>query len=349
MILHADLDAFYAAVAQRDDPSLRGKPIVVAGSSRRAVVLTASYEARPFGIRSAMPLYRAKELCPKLIVTPPQYETYRAVSSTMFDILSKHAQTVERLSFDEAFADVGDVSLEDAVTIAATLKREVLEATALTVSLGVASGKMVAKIASDDGKPDGLISVAPGTEETYLADKPVDRLWGIGPKTARRLRGHGVERIKDIAQLPEERLYQLFGKWGAQLRDLARGIDRRAVVRDEEWRSISSEETFERDVTDIEALANTARDEAQDVANRLQRHGLCAYTVAIKIKSADFSISGRQTTLAQPTDDAAVIAAAAIFCLRRMNVAGKPVRLVGVRAASLVAKPPKQISLFGGS
>jgi len=347
MILHADLDAFYAAVAQRDDPRLRGKPIVVAGSSRRAIVLTASYEARPYGIRSAMPLYRAKELCPDLIVAPPQYETYRAISSTLFAILSRHSACVERLAFDEAFADLSDASLEDAVAIATTIKRDVVEATALTASVGIASGKMIAKIASDDGKPDGLVSVAPGTEAEYMADKPIERLWGVGPKTAGRLRSHGIERIDDIARMADERLFELFGKWGKELRDLARGIDRRRVVQGEEWRSVSSEQTFEHDVVDPAALANAARDEARDVANRLQRHGLCAYTLAVKVKFADFTIAGRQTTLTQPTDDSRIIAAAAAFCLKRMDVAGKPVRLVGVRAASLIAKPPKQTSLFG--
>jgi len=345
MILHGDLDAFYAAVAQRDDPSLRGKPLVVAGSSRRAVVLTASYEARPYGIHSAQPLYQAKACCPELIVVPPAYEKYREASNALFAILRRHARAVQGLSWDEAFCDLGDAPLEECMETGRRIKRDVCNAIALTISIGIASGKMVAKIASDDGKPDGLVGVAPGTEAEYLKGKPIRRLWGIGPKTEERLRARGLERIGQVAELSDEAAHALFGRWGAELRELARGIDRRTVSESDEVRSISSEETFERDIAGVEELLPFIRSQADDLAGRLQHSGLRALTVAVKIKLSDFTIVGRQTSLAQPTDDARVIKAAAAFCLRRADPR-RPVRLIGVRVATLVPAGARQIALF---
>ncbi len=344
--MHADLDAFYASVAQRDDPSLRGKPLVVAGSSRRSVVLTASYEARPYGIRSAMPLYRAREAYPNLIVVRPDFEKYHQASKAVVAILRAHAPSVERMSLDEAFLDVGDVTLEQAEAIARRIKEEVRAATSLTISIGVALGKMVAKIASDDGKPDGLVCVAPGREAEYLAGKPVGRLWGIGPKTQARLQAKGIERIEQLASMTDAQAFELFGRWGGEVRDLARGLDRRRVHEDDSVRSISSEQTFEHDVSDINALARTVREQANELAERLAKRKLRALTVGVKIKLADFAIHGKQTTLAQPAGDARIISAAALFCLKRA-FDGKPVRLIGVRVASLVEDATKQTSLFG--
>ena len=346
MILHADLDAFYASVAQRDDPSLRGKPVAVSGSSRRAVVLTASYEARPYGVRSAMPLYMAKERCPHLMVVPPDFERYRAASSTVFAIYREHARAVEALSLDEAFLDLGPVPLDAAVATARVLKDAVRRQTSLSVSTGIAAGKMVAKIACDEGKPDGLIAVPPGTEQAYLARKPVGALWGIGPKTQARLRERGIERIEQIASMPDLELQATFGRWGAGVRDLARGIDDRAVEPAHVLRSISSETTFEHDIADLAALVPIVKTLSGELSERLHEKALCAYTVAVKIKLGDFSITGRQTTLEQPTDDPRVIAGAATFCLRRSGVAGKAVRLLGVRTSSLVRRAAKQTSFF---
>lgn len=345
MILHGDLDAFYAAVAQRDDPRLRGKPMVVAGSSRRAVVLTASYEARPYGIHSALPLYQAKARCPQLVVVAPSFDKYRDASRALFEILRRRAQTVEGLSLDEAFCELGEVALEKALEIGRAIKRDVRDATALTVSIGVASGKMVAKIASDDGKPDGLVGVAPGTEAGYLQDKPIRRLWGIGPKTEERLRARGLERIGQILELNDAALYELFGRWGTEVRELARGLDRRVVSEGDAARSISSEQTFEHDIAGIAALLPLVRSQADELAERLKERALRASTVAVKIKLSDRTIVGRQTSLAQPTDDARVINAAAKFCLRRADPQ-QPVRLIGVRVASLTAAGVRQIALF---
>lgn len=350
MILHADLDAFYASVAQRDDPSLRGKPVVVSGSSRRAVVLTASYEARPYGIKSAMPLFMARERCPNLVVVPPAFDRYREASSAVFAIYRAHAERVEGLSLDEAFLDVGDIGLEAAVATARGLKDAVRAATSLAISVGVASNKMVAKVACDDGKPDGLTAVATGDERAYLADKPVGALWGVGPKTQARLRERAIERCEQIAALSDEEALALFGKWGLWLRDLARGIDERTVsAGDGDWTagSISSESTFEHDVTGVEAMIPVVREQANELAERLRKRTLSAYTVGVKIKRADFSVTGKQTTLTQPTDDPRIIAAAAFFCLRQARVASTPVRLVGVKVSALVRRAPKQIALFG--
>jgi DNA polymerase-4 len=329
VILHADLDAFYAAVAQRDDPSLRGVPLVVAGSSRRAVVLTASYEARPYGIRSAMPLFQARARCPKLVVVAPAFEKYRAASVAVFEVLRRHARTVQGLSLDEAFCDLGEIDLAGAFEAGRCIKSDVREATALSISIGAASNKMVAKIASDDGKPDGLVGVPPGEEAAYIADKPIARLWGIGPKTQARLNARGIEHIAQLAALTDEQTYALLGRFGRELRDLARGLDRREVSGDDEVRSISSEETFERDIASVDELLLVIRAQADELAERLRKRSLRAYTVAVKIKLSDFTVVGRQTSLAQPADDARVINAAAAFCLRRA-APPKPVRLIGM-------------------
>jgi DNA polymerase-4 len=346
VILHADLDAFYAAVAQRDDATLRGKPLVVSGRSRRAVVLTASYEARLFGVRSAMPLFMALQRCPQLVIAPPDFSKYREASRAVFAILRAEAAVVESLSLDEAFCDLGDLALDEARVIALRIKHAVREATALTISVGVSGAKIVAKIASDDGKPDGLICVELGTEAEYLSAKPVGRLWGVGPKTEARLLAAGVERIGQLAQLDDERLAALFGRWGREMRDLARGIDRRRVLDADSVRSISSEETFERDVADLRLLVAAVREQALELAERLRRRGLRASTVGVKVKLADFTVHGRQTTLAEPTDDARIIAAAASFCLRRAGLEGARVRLVGTKVAGLAPTGAKQLSFF---
>ena len=346
MIAHFDIDAFYASVAVRDDPSLRGKPVAVAGRHRRAVVLTASYEARPYGVRSAMPLYKARMACPSLVVVRPDMAKYKTESRAIFEILERRGEPVEGLSLDEAFVDLGDLSIDAATARAAELRREILEATRLTVSAGVATGKMIAKIASDSCKPDGLLAIAPGEEAAFLAPLPVGRLWGIGPKTQRRLLAFGVTTIGEIAVLDDARLRELFGSWGLEVRELARGIDRRRVETERETKSISTEETFEFDVTDEERLVETLREHARELAESLVRHNLSAQTVAVKLKRQDFTVVGRQAHLDEPTRDARRIFRAAVFCLRRTQLNGAPVRLLGTRVASLVDGEPLQGSLF---
>ncbi|MBV8154914.1 MAG: DNA polymerase IV [Candidatus Eremiobacteraeota bacterium] len=346
MIAHFDVDAFYASVAVRDDPSLSGKPVAVAGSSRRAVVLTASYEARPFGVRSAMPLYKARAACPQLVVVRPDMAKYKQVSREIFAILERRGHAVEGLSMDEAFVDFAGAAPAAAVALAAELRGEILAATGLTVSAGVASGKMIAKIASDSCKPNGLLAIAPGEEAQFLAPLPVGRLWGVGPKTQRRLLAYGIGTIGEVAALDDARLHELFGSWGNDVRELARGIDRRSVESERETKSISTEETFEYDVTDERALIDVLRQHARELAEKLTAENLSAATVGVKIKRADFTLVGRQTHLEEPTRDARHIFRAAVYCLRRARLEGAAVRLLGTRVASLVAGEPLQGSLF---
>jgi len=346
VIAHFDVDAFYASVAQRDDPALRGKPLAVAGDSRRSVVLTASYEARPFGVRSAMPLYRARALCPQLVVAPPDFPRYREVSIAVFAIFRRGALALEGLSLDEAFVAVAADTLESAVEYAQGVRRAVREEVGLCVSAGVAAQKMVAKIACEAAKPDGLVAIAPGAEAGYLAALPVERLWGIGPKSQVRLARHGIATIGQIAALSDEDAYRLFGRGGKALRELARGNDARSVSPDRETRSVSSETTFEYDVRDEAELAAALHELAADVAARLREHGLRGATIGVKIKRADFTLLGRQSTVAVPTDDAATIEAAALHALGRAGLAGAAVRLLGVRVASITEEGARQISFL---
>lgn len=345
-IAHFDVDAFYASVAVRDDPTLRGKPVAVAGRSRRAVVLTASYEARPFGVRSAMPLYKARLACPQLVVVPPEMAKYQAISREIFAIFRREGRPVEGLSLDEAFVDIGETTLDRATASAVSLRRQVFEATGLTVSAGVATGKMIAKIASDACKPDGLCAVAPGDEAAFLAPLPVGRLWGIGPKMQTRLSIFGVTTIGEIAALDDGRLRELFGSWWREVRELAHGVDPRPVETERETKSISTEETFEYDVRDERRLIDILRIQASELAEALERERNVAQTIAVKIKRADFTIVGRQTHLVEPTRDARRIFRAAVYCLRRAALDGAPVRLLGTRVASLTEGDPIQTSLF---
>ncbi len=349
MIAHFDIDAFYASVAQRDDPSLRGKPLAIAGDSRRSVVLTASYEARPFGVRSAMPLYKAKALCPGLVVAPPNFERYRELSHAVFSIFARDGRAVEGLSMDEAFVDAATDDVDSAIAFAQDVRRAVRAEVGLTVSAGVAAVKMVAKIASDAAKPDGLAAVAPGTEAAYLAPMPVGRLWGVGPKTQARLAARAIETIGQIAALSDEALFALFGRSGAGVRDLALGIDVRAVTPGRETRSVSSEETYEYDLHDGADMRAAVRELAADVSRRLRAHELRGSTIGVKVKLSNFTIIGRQTSLADATDDAAAIADAALWCLERVPLDGRGVRLLGVRVASLTEEPARQISFFGSA
>ncbi len=348
MIAHFDIDAFYASVAQRDDPSLRGKPLAIAGESRRSVVLTASYEARPFGVRSAMPLYKARALCPELVVARPDFERYRELSRAVFEIFGREGRAVEGLSLDEAFVDAGTEDVDEAVAFARRVRAAVRDEVGLTVSAGVAAVKMVAKIASDAAKPDGLAAVAAGTEAAYLAPMPVGRLWGVGPKTQARLAARAIETIGQLAVLSDDAVFALFGRSGRGVRDLARGIDARTVSPDRETRSVSSEETYEYDLRDGEDMRAAVRELAVDVSRRLVAHGLRGSTIGVKVKLSNFTVLGRQTSLVVATDDAATIAGAALWCLERVPLDDRGVRLLGVRVASITEEPVRQISFFAG-
>jgi DNA polymerase-4 len=346
VILHFDLDAFYASVAQRDDPRLRGIPLAISGSSRRAVVLTASYEARPFGVRSAMPLYRALELCPQLTVVRPEFPRYREASERVFAIFEDGAAAVEGLSLDEAFVALPAASLDEAVAFAERVRARVLAEVGLTVSAGVASVKMVAKIASDTNKPNGLTVVPPGTERDFLAPLPVGQLWGIGPKTLPRVEAAGVRTIGDVAELDDAGCYRVFGRGGTFYRDLARGIDEREVDPSRERKSISSEETFEYDVRDEARILALLREQSAELSESLKVRGMRAQTIGIKVKRSDFTITGKQTTFAVATNDADAISSAAEWCWRHSGLQGVPIRLLGTRVASLTEEEERELRLF---
>ena len=346
MVAHFDLDAFYASVAQLDDPSLRGKPLAISGTSRRSVVLTASYEARPFGVRSAMPLFKAKALCPDLVVAPPNFPRYKELSARVFAIYERGARAIEALSLDEAYVEIGTDDFDVAVAYAHAVRAAIRAEIGLTASAGVASQKLVAKIASDAAKPDGLQAIAPGDERTYLAPMPVGRLWGIGPKTQARLAQRNIATIGEIAELSDDVAFALFGRGGRAVREMARGNDTRAVESGRETRSVSSESTFEFDVRDPEILRANVRDLSAEVSQRLRAYGLRGSTIGVKIKLSNFKSTGRQTTVAVATDDAAAIASAALHCLERADLDGAAVRLLGVRVASITEEPARQISFF---
>ena len=346
MILHFDLDAFYASVAQRDDPSLRGIPLAISGSSRRSVVLTASYEARPFGVRSAMPLYRALVLCPHLTVAQPDFPRYHEASTRVFAIFADGSTAVEGLSLDEAFVSLADASLDAAVAFAERVRARVRDEVGLSVSAGVASVKMVAKIASDRNKPNGLTVVPLGTERAFLAPLPVGQLWGIGPKTLPRVEAAGVRTIGDIANLDDAALSALFGRGGSFYRDLAHGIDEREVDPSRERKSISSEETFEYDVRDEATVLALLREQSVELSDDLKRLGMRAQTVGIKMKRSDFTVSGKQTTLTVATNDPETIRGAAEWCWQKSGMRGIPIRLLGTRVASLTEEEERELRLF---
>ena len=350
-IIHADMDAFYASVEQHDQPELRGKPVLVGGSPRaRGVVAAASYESRVYGCRSAMPMRTAVRLCPHAEIVRPRFSRYREVSEQIMDIFRNVSPLVEPLSLDEAFIDISQrvESGETPAEVARWIKRRVREETGLTISCGAGTSKSIAKIASDRDKPDGLTIVPPGTEEAFLAPLPISELWGIGPKTAQRLREAGVESVGDLAQRPLPWLIDRFGARGEWFHELARGIDPREVSTTRETKSISSETTFAEDIGDYDKLAETARGQARDVSRRLRRAELRARTVQIKLRLSDFTTFTRQRTLAGASDDVDEITSAALALLREQCRPSRRFRLIGVGVSNLEAAQDAvaQLSLF---
>ncbi len=331
-IIHLDLDAFYASVEQLDDPSLVGRPVIVGGTARRGVVAAASYEARRFGVRSAMPTARARRLCPDGVFLPPRFDRYGELSRRVFEIYRRYTPLVEPLSLDEAFLDVTESRAlhGSGRDIATAVKREVRRETGLTVSAGVAEVKMAAKIASDLGKPDGLVVVPEGGVAAFLAPLPVSRLWGVGAVTEKALRRLGVATIGDLARLPQAVLVEKFGEaHGRHMHALARGEDPRPVVPDEAAKSIGAEDTFDEDLTGLEALWPRLLDQVERVARRLRAAGERGRTVTLKLKYSDFTLVTRRCTLPEPTDDARAIAEAIRLDLARADLS-RPVRLTGV-------------------
>ena len=347
-ILHVDLDAFFAAVEQRDRPELRGKPVIVGGGgpNDRGVVSTASYEARRFGVHSAMPLRTAGRLCPHGIFLPVDGTKYQGVSREVMAVLRDFTPLVEPISIDEAFLDVtGSRSLfGDGEAIGRQIKEAVRDRVGLTISVGVATTKLVAKIASDLRKPDGLVVVPPGTEAEFLAPLEIARLWGVGTKSADVLREYGVRTIGDLATLPEDLLVRRFGKHGASLADRARGLDGDPVGDRDAAKSIGHEHTFDVDTSDREIIERTLLGMSEGVAGRLRDSGVKASTVTVKIRDSSFRTITRQRTLPEATDLTEPIFRTALE-LARSEVRGLRIRLLGVTASGLGERD--QMSLFG--
>jgi DNA polymerase-4 len=347
--LHVDLDAFFAAVEQRDRPELRGKPVVVGvgGRNDRGVVSAASYEARRYGIHSAMPLRTAAALGPDVVFVPVDGRKYGQVSRQIMEILRRFTPAVEPVSIDEAFLDVAgsEVLHGTPVAIARTIKDTITSELELTASVGVATTKLVAKVASDLEKPDGLVVVAPGTESEFLAPLAISRLWGVGAKTAGALAEFGVRTIGDLAGLPDDLLARRFGKQGPVLADRARGIDPSPVSTGDSARSVSHEHTFDVDTSDPETLERTLLALAEGVAGRLRGGGVKARTVAVKVRDSGFNTVSRQRTLQEPTDQTEVLFAAAVD-LAGPQMKGVRVRLLGVAASHL--GDGEQMSMFAG-
>jgi DNA polymerase-4 len=349
-ILHVDMDAFYASVEQRDNPELAGKPVIVGGTGGRGVVAAASYEVRRFGVHSAMPMREALKRCPHAICVRPRMQRYREVSRQVFEIFGEFTDLVEGLSLDEAYLDVtaSRELLGSAESIARRIKDRITAATGLTASVGIAHNKLLAKIASDMGKPDGLTVIAPGDVAAVLDPMPVRRLHGIGNKTAARLEEQGIFTLGQLRLAPESVLWPLFRRDTRRVRERAAGIDDRPVVVDAAEQQVSSEETFEADIRDHEQLLAALARLAERTATRLRARQLKAAQVSVKIRRRDFATFTRQRTFSPATQETRLIAQVAADLLRgwfeeQPRVA---VRLLGVGVAKLA--PAQQLDLFAG-
>ncbi len=348
-IIHVDMDAFYASVEQRDDPALRGRPVIV-GGRHRGVVLAASYEVRPYGVRSAMPMAQALRLAPRdVVVVRPRFAAYVAASERLHEIFAAVTDLIEPLSLDEAFLDVtGSRALfGEPDAIARSLRQRIRDELHLPASAGVARVKFVAKIGSDLAKPDGLRVVLPGDERCFLAPLSVARLWGVGPRTHERLRAIGLETIDDVSRRDPVALERDLGPLGAHLHRLAHGLDPRPVTPDREAKSIGAEDTFGEDLATREDLLPHLHAQALRVARRLRRSGRVARGVVLKLKTGDFESRTRRTTFRAATDDGQVLYDAVAEMLAREHEDGRlgPMRLTGVSAVLLEA-PTVQPGLF---
>jgi DNA polymerase-4 len=353
-ILHVDMDAFYASIEQLDDPRLQGKPVIVGADPKeghgRGVVAACSYEARKFGVRSALPIGRAWKLCPQGFYVRPRMKRYSEVSGRVMEILRQFTNLVEPLSIDEAFLDItGSIALFGApVQIARAIKKQIREATGLNASAGVAPNKFLAKIASDLKKPDGLVVVEKDGIEEFLRDLPIARLWGVGPKTEERLHEMGLHTIGAIRSKSQEEMVRTLGSGlGVHLHELAQGHDDRPVVPDWEPKSVSNETTFEEDTRDRELLVQTIRRLAESVGRRLRRENYQARKVTLKIRFEPFDTHTKQTSVKRPVDGDEEIARLALSLFDQFTL-DRRVRLIGVGTGEIVrpGEEPTQMGLF---
>ncbi|HEY5157157.1 MAG TPA: DNA polymerase IV [Anaerolineales bacterium] len=353
-ILHLDLDAFFCAVEELRDPSLRGKPFAVGGRpDQRGVVASCSYAARGFGVHSAMAMSQALRLCPELMVISHSHGEYGKMSDKVMERMGDLSPLVEQISIDEAFVDISDLR-EDPMTVARRIQGRINDELGLPCSIGIATNKLLAKIATEVGKkssqkgvaPNAVTIVPPGNEAGFLEQLPVAMLWGVGPKTAEKLAEYGIKTIGDLARRPLADLGRWFGENGRDLSRRAHGMDDSPVVTEHEVKSISQETTFIKDVSDDKALAATLRELSSQVGRRLRQAGIAGTTVRIKLRWPDFTTLTRQVTITQPTDQDEEIYTTALDLLDKVRAKGKAVRLIGVGVSGLGA-PLRQLELWG--
>ena len=345
-IMHVDMDAFFASVEQRDDPALQGKPVIVCGKSRRSVVATASYEARAFGVHSAMPLSQAKRLCPHGCFVAPRFEAYREASDAIHQVMLHYADAYEPISLDEAFLDISGMGSQYPTlgSIGRAIKEEIRSAVHLTASVGIAPNKFLAKMASDMNKPDGLCIIPYGREQEILAPLPVRRLWGVGSVTEKKLLAAGFRTIADIQEAAPEKLSALLGNQGPLLKALSLGIDERPIISSRQVKSIGDESTYEYDLTDRRAIDREIAIHSDIVAQRLRRHDLAARTISLKIRFASFKTIMRSLSLEEGTNLQETIDSSCQTLLSRIPLT-EGIRLIGVTASNLGA-PLSIPSLF---
>lgn len=349
-IIHIDMDAFYASVEQKDHPELKGRPVIVGGSAeKRGVVSAASYEARRFGVHSAMPTIQAKRLCPEGIFLPARLGRYKEISDQIFTLLSQYTPLIEPLSLDEFFLDVtgSERLFGPAIAIAREMKRKIFQATGLTASAGVAPNKFLAKIASDLKKPDGLVEIRPEDIDSFLRDLPIGKLWGVGKRTEEVLQKMGIQRVGQLAAYPPKAIERKLGRFGLELVALARGEDPRPVASSTEPKSISQEETFTPDLADLGKMRRVILDQAERVGWELRKQKLRGSTVTLKVRYPDFSLVTRSLTLPSATDQGIEIYRTALTLLTRTEALKRKARLLGVGISNLRHRDdPEQLFLF---
>jgi DNA polymerase-4 len=345
-IIHIDMDAFYASVEQRDNPDYRGKPIAVGGSpqGRGGVVATASYEARKFGVRSAMPSKKAVQLCPEVIFVRPRFAVYKEVSQKIREIFGRYTDLIEPLSLDEAYLDVTQdkQNIGSAIEIAKLIKQAIKDELQLTASAGVSINKFVAKIASDMNKPDGLTFIGPSNIESFMEKLAVEKFFGVGKVTAEKMKKMGLFTGADLKKLPEDEMIKHFGKAGRFYYQIAMGIDNREVQPNRETKSIGAEDTFAYDLTEIDEMYAELDKLSQTVCNRLQHYQLKGRTITLKIKYNDFKQITRNHSVTEPVSDLEIISQAAKKLLLATDPEGKKIRLLGVTLSNFGEITPKQ-------
>ena len=347
-IVHIDMDAFFASVEKLDNPDLKDKPVIVGGLGKRGVVATASYEARRYGIKSAMPILKARKLCPDGIYLPPRFERYREISKKIQQILLSYTPKIEPISLDEAFLDLTETvdSFDLAVAKAAKIQIEIKEKLGLTCSVGVAPNKFLAKLASDMRKPNGFTVIRKEEIEDVLRDLPISRMWGVGRVTEKKLNDMGVKTIGELKKIPKSRLKDAFGKQGENLYRLARGIDESPVEPYHPVKSISQEMTFDEDIKDSEKIKLYIARLSEEVGEALRKKGLRARTVKIKVRFSDFTTITRQLSFDIPTSSTGMIRSLARKLFEEKVAGNKKVRLIGVGVSNLTGKKEGQLYLF---